>query len=686
MTKLKKQIQKLLETKSAPKGFHFTKDGKLKRGDADRDGSGGSMLRSDPLDKQRSKVPPVSEAVSIKKANYSWGKMVTVNHGSETSYPLHPEHQTAIKKLKPGESTSFTDETNRKVTASREGDQVHLSGRGTNKKTTVAHSHFTEGSMNAFKQFRNQLQEKTLTPAEMKKREEVAKAIERENPNMPMGMKMAIATKTAKRVAEDTDQLDELKTSTLLRYHTKAGKSGLEAGIKATKSLDAGDYTSATPDLKKRDKRMKGQMQAMSKIQKRYATEEAELEEAITSKDIKMAVGVVKDKRYAGGNMTGAVNTLEKIKKNLSNHPRVQQALKTANEEVDDEGKMAKGQLMRMVNQASALAQMMDDDKQLDGWVQSKLTMASDYLDSVHDYLMHSKQDVDEMEDELEEAAWGKDKAANLKDALNRHTEKAIAANKAGDHEAVKVHQSKMNIIKNQMSKLVKEEETLDEVSKKTAVSYIQKKVSQIAKRPGEAMLYTTKMAGKDYENLKRAYKRAGVKEEVKDEYARKVDKYLKKKYNKEEFELDEATQFPSKEHAISYAKEKVKTHKDSDDGIEVYSMPGGGARVVHTMNSQGRQQVLKGGGKKVTTVTREEVELKDVEDQHYCAKHVYSNVYGEGVVLEGQHADPDENGNIEWYVVNFAEGPKKVYTEKLDIMIAEYHDNHKKKKRITNG
>ena len=44
--------------------------------------------------------------------------------------------------------------------------------------------------------------EKTLTPAELKKREEVAKAIKRENPNMPMAKKMAIATATAKKVAE----------------------------------------------------------------------------------------------------------------------------------------------------------------------------------------------------------------------------------------------------------------------------------------------------------------------------------------------------------------------------------------------------------------------------------------------------------------------------------------------------
>lgn len=51
------------------------------------------------------------------------------------------------------------------------------------------------------------IREKTLTPAEKKKREEVAKAIERENPSMPMAKKMAIATATAKKVAEATEDL-----------------------------------------------------------------------------------------------------------------------------------------------------------------------------------------------------------------------------------------------------------------------------------------------------------------------------------------------------------------------------------------------------------------------------------------------------------------------------------------------
>lgn len=54
------------------------------------------------------------------------------------------------------------------------------------------------------------MNEKTLTPAELKKREEIAKAIKRENPNMPMAKKMAIATATAKKVAEAKEDLSSV--------------------------------------------------------------------------------------------------------------------------------------------------------------------------------------------------------------------------------------------------------------------------------------------------------------------------------------------------------------------------------------------------------------------------------------------------------------------------------------------
>jgi hypothetical protein len=71
-----------------------------------------------------------------------------------------------------------------------------------------------------------ELDEKTLTPAELKKREEVAKAVERENPKMPMGKKMAIATSTAKRVAEETlpgllEDLSDYNRNTMLAVFDK---------------------------------------------------------------------------------------------------------------------------------------------------------------------------------------------------------------------------------------------------------------------------------------------------------------------------------------------------------------------------------------------------------------------------------------------------------------------------------
>src|SRR6056300_953052 len=66
--------------------------------------------------------------------------------------------------------------------------------------------------------------------------------------------------------------------------------------------------------------------------------EEVELDERFTPKEIKMAIGIASDKRYAGGNMTGAVNAIEKIKKGLSDHPQVAAVLKRQNEDIQEDG------------------------------------------------------------------------------------------------------------------------------------------------------------------------------------------------------------------------------------------------------------------------------------------------------------------------------------------------------------
>ena len=61
-----------------------------------------------------------------------------------------------------------------------------------------------------------------------------------------------------------------------------------------------------------------------------------EIREGFSPKQIKMAIGIASDKRYAGGNMTGAVQAIEKIKKGLSDHPQVRAVLQRQNEDLEE--------------------------------------------------------------------------------------------------------------------------------------------------------------------------------------------------------------------------------------------------------------------------------------------------------------------------------------------------------------
>ena len=60
------------------------------------------------------------------------------------------------------------------------------------------------------------------------------------------------------------------------------------------------------------------------------------LDEGFSPKEIKMAIGIASDPRYAKGNMTGAVTAIERMKKGLSKHPQVMAVLKRQNEDLDE--------------------------------------------------------------------------------------------------------------------------------------------------------------------------------------------------------------------------------------------------------------------------------------------------------------------------------------------------------------
>jgi len=61
-----------------------------------------------------------------------------------------------------------------------------------------------------------------------------------------------------------------------------------------------------------------------------------------------------------------------------------------------------------------------------------------------------------------------------------------------------------------------------------------------------------------------------------------------------------------NKQQAINYAIDKVKTFRDSSDGIEIWEMPNDLFDIVHTMNSNGRNHNLVNGGKKIKTIYKE--------------------------------------------------------------------------------
>ena len=81
-----------------------------------------------------------------------------------------------------------------------------------------------------------------------------------------------------------------------------------------------------------------------------------------TSQQIKMAYGVANDKRYKGGNYSGAIAAIEKIAKGLSSHPDVQNVLKRTNENLD-EGKMSQIDAMQKDGKSAAeIAKLMKLD------------------------------------------------------------------------------------------------------------------------------------------------------------------------------------------------------------------------------------------------------------------------------------------------------------------------------------
>lgn len=65
-------------------------------------------------------------------------------------------------------------------------------------------------------------------------------------------------------------------------------------------------------------------------------------------------------------------------------------------EPYDHEGRMAKSELRDMIKNGLILYKLIDKDDELPGWASSYITLASDYMHSVMEYMVEDEQNPEE--------------------------------------------------------------------------------------------------------------------------------------------------------------------------------------------------------------------------------------------------------------------------------------------------
>ena len=314
----------------------------------------------------------------------------------------------------------------------------------------------------------------------------------------------------------------------------------------------------------------------MSKYRQTMRDVLSEMVEKFSPKEIKMAIGIASDKRYAGGNMTGAVNAIEKIKKGLSKHKQVAAVLKRQNEDIQESGHDDVASAKNQVKVAMSALQKMEtelgklkDEDSLPTWWTNKVAVSVDKLDGMADYLDTQVEEV-----ELDEGKM-KDRLVKAQDLMgpSKNREQGIEfvmkGMKVSKKEATKLVDTVLDMI-------MKNEVELDEMKEPFAVVDTadgDKVVGTASSEKGAKEIITTAQL---------------PPMKIKDKKTLKIVK-VKKKQDigyplKEEVELDEAKEVLSrfkddklKKSIMNLATQKGLKVKEMGDKLEV----SGNARKV---------------------------------------------------------------------------------------------------------
>ena len=230
----------------------------------------------------------------------------------------------------------------------------------------------------------------------------------------------------------------------------------------------------------------------------------------------------------------------------------------------DHEVSMARSDLIQCIKNSEQILELisdMDDTDNLQAWVQEKIVKATDYLNTVAEYIEGQRSGVKLSRAKIlnQQTGW--------KNQPTDYSEGYTAGQSALQREGEDLSWDDPDLVALRKRR--------PEFRSKTHPELDAPKKSRIksVKRDGY-----TEFSGIDKE-IARQRKLGNLEES------------------------DYRGHYSSKDEAISYAKATIKSFKDSVDGIEVWALPGGTYDVVHTMNSSGRNRIMNNDGQKIVTI-----------------------------------------------------------------------------------
>jgi NTP pyrophosphatase (non-canonical NTP hydrolase) len=197
------------------------------------------------------------------------------------------------------------------------------------------------------------------------------------------------------------------KDNPSISTHIKAANSHLKASNSHSRKLDklirnnapAADLTPHETMVKQHDKQVVMHKFMAHRLIKKHMNEAVEIAEAI---DLEKNAKITKHSQAA----VAAERRGDKHAQQF--HLAIVAKLKNESVEVtegteetdgSEEVSMAKSQLLKVVDMAKDLANAMDDEDELEAWIQNKITTAYNQLDDVHSYVEYGEDLQDEKHD-----------------------------------------------------------------------------------------------------------------------------------------------------------------------------------------------------------------------------------------------------------------------------------------------